>query len=49
MQLDDSEYEYQPPYYHEIYCKSYNLLDNLRRAVNLSKQVDKKNKKIDFR
>ncbi|XP_006559528.1 uncharacterized protein LOC108003283 [Apis cerana] len=38
VQLDDSEYEYQPPYYHEIYCKSYNLLDNLRRAVNLSKQ-----------
>ncbi|XP_034190628.2 uncharacterized protein LOC117608950 isoform X2 [Osmia lignaria lignaria] len=38
VQLDDSEYEYQPPHYHEIYCKSYSLIDNIERPVNFSKQ-----------
>ncbi|KAK9305565.1 hypothetical protein QLX08_003360 [Tetragonisca angustula] len=37
VQLDDSEYEYQPPLYHEVYCKSNALLDRLQRA-NPSKQ-----------
>ncbi|XP_033365208.1 uncharacterized protein LOC117242543 isoform X1 [Bombus vosnesenskii] len=38
VRLDDSEYEYQPPLYHEVYCKSHNLLDSLQRATNPSKQ-----------
>ncbi|XP_012135731.1 uncharacterized protein LOC100878955 isoform X2 [Megachile rotundata] len=38
VQLDDSDYEYQPPHYHEIYCKSYSLLDNIQQPVSLSKQ-----------
>ncbi|XP_076652843.1 uncharacterized protein LOC143359071 [Halictus rubicundus] len=28
VQLDDSEYEYQPPQYYEVYCKNYPLNGN---------------------
>lgn len=38
VQLDDSEYEYQPPHYHEIYCKSYSFLGDNQHAVTSSKQ-----------
>ncbi|XP_017759018.1 PREDICTED: uncharacterized protein LOC108549939 [Eufriesea mexicana] len=39
VRLDDSEYEYQPPYYHEVYCKSYSLLNNLHHVMNPPKQT----------
>ncbi|CAK9826685.1 hypothetical protein ANTRET_LOCUS4486 [Anthophora retusa] len=38
VQLDDTEYEYQPPHYHEVYCKSYSLIENLQHNINAPKQ-----------
>ncbi|CAK9818234.1 hypothetical protein ANTPLA_LOCUS9688 [Anthophora plagiata] len=38
VQLDDTEYEYQPPHYHEVYCKSYFLIENLQHNINKPKQ-----------
>lgn len=38
VRLDDTEYEYQPPHYHETYCKSYFLLDSSQHPANPSKQ-----------
>ncbi|XP_076300551.1 uncharacterized protein LOC143218881 isoform X3 [Lasioglossum baleicum] len=37
VQLDDSEYEYQPPQYYEVYCKNYPLNGN-DRATEKTKQ-----------
>ncbi|CAL7942193.1 unnamed protein product [Xylocopa violacea] len=39
VRLDDSEYEYQPPQYNEIYCKSYSMQENLQQTVNPPKQT----------
>ncbi|XP_014216650.1 uncharacterized protein LOC106645321 [Copidosoma floridanum] len=36
---DDPNYEYQPPHYHEVYCKSYSLMDDEPlKAIVPSKQ-----------
>ncbi|XP_033321880.1 uncharacterized protein LOC117218002 isoform X1 [Megalopta genalis] len=37
VQLDDLEYEYQPPQYYEVYCKNYPFVGNDQAAVK-SKQ-----------
>ncbi|TGZ52717.1 Uncharacterized protein DBV15_02492 [Temnothorax longispinosus] len=39
VDLIDSEYEYQPPYYHEVYCKGYSLLSEDERIVKQLQQV----------
>lgn len=36
LQIIDPEYEYQPPHYHEVYCKSYSMLDE---DVQISKPL----------
>ncbi|KAG7212485.1 hypothetical protein KM043_012798 [Ampulex compressa] len=39
VQLGDTEYEYQPPHYHEVYCKSYSAIsEESVRPVRPSKQ-----------
>ncbi|XP_063987928.1 uncharacterized protein LOC135168029 isoform X2 [Diachasmimorpha longicaudata] len=39
LQLSNDEYEYQPPHYHEIYCKSYTLIEHsLHNPVKPSRQ-----------
>ncbi|XP_076237726.1 uncharacterized protein LOC143181248 [Calliopsis andreniformis] len=38
VQLDNSEYEYQPPHYYETYCKNYLLLDRNQHSINPPKQ-----------
>ncbi|XP_015108866.1 uncharacterized protein LOC107035790 [Diachasma alloeum] len=40
VQLSDDEFEYQPPHYHEIYCKSYALIDHsVRNPVKPPRQL----------
>ncbi|XP_074110475.1 uncharacterized protein LOC141534798 isoform X2 [Cotesia typhae] len=40
VQLNDEEFEYQPPHYHEVYCKSYSLLEETELGVaKKSKQM----------
>ncbi|XP_043272097.1 uncharacterized protein [Venturia canescens] len=31
VQMSDTKYEYQPPYYHEVFCKSYSNFDKVQR------------------
>ncbi|XP_014607890.1 PREDICTED: uncharacterized protein LOC106788810 [Polistes canadensis] len=39
VEFNDENYEYQPPHYHEVYCKSYSLLDRAsERTTRSSKQ-----------
>ncbi|XP_053989392.1 uncharacterized protein LOC128881948 isoform X2 [Hylaeus volcanicus] len=38
VQLDDTEYEYQPPHYYEVYCKNYSFLDSSQLVMNPPKQ-----------
>ncbi|XP_031830067.1 uncharacterized protein LOC116425912 isoform X2 [Nomia melanderi] len=38
VQLDDSEYEYLPPHYHEVYCKNYPFYGNEQATVNLKQE-----------
>ncbi|XP_036147882.1 uncharacterized protein LOC105837806 isoform X2 [Monomorium pharaonis] len=33
VEMIDSDYEYQPPYYHEVYCKGYSLLSEEERII----------------
>lgn len=36
--LDDSEYEYQPPHYYEVYCKNFSGFGSNQRSASPSKQ-----------
>ncbi|XP_011263897.1 uncharacterized protein LOC105255993 [Camponotus floridanus] len=38
VEIADPDYEYQPPHYHEVYCKSYSLLDNNERMITRPSQ-----------
>ncbi|XP_071579360.1 uncharacterized protein [Temnothorax nylanderi] len=38
VDLIDSEHEYQPPHYHEVYCKGYSLLSEDERIVKQLQQ-----------
>ncbi|XP_076632258.1 uncharacterized protein LOC143347177 isoform X1 [Colletes latitarsis] len=38
VQLEDIEYEYQPPHYYEVYCKNNSFHDNSQHAMSSSKQ-----------
>lgn len=38
VEIADSDYEYQPPHYYEVYCKSYSLLDNNERMMTRPSQ-----------
>lgn len=40
VEIADPDYEYQPPHYHEVYCKSYSLLDNNERMITKPSQVN---------
>ncbi|XP_011306440.1 uncharacterized protein [Fopius arisanus] len=36
--LNDDDYEYQPPHYHEIYCKSFSVDQSLRNLAKPQRQ-----------
>ncbi|KAM0735397.1 hypothetical protein ACS0PU_010545 [Formica fusca] len=38
VEITDPDYEYQPPHYHEVFCKSYLLLDNNEQMMTRSSQ-----------
>lgn len=40
VELIDPDYEYQPPYYHEFYCKGYPLLNEDERITKPLQQVN---------
>ncbi|XP_029168846.1 uncharacterized protein LOC114938889 [Nylanderia fulva] len=40
VEIADSDYEYQPPIYHEVYCKSYSLQDNNEQTMTRPSQQE---------
>ncbi|KAH0947404.1 hypothetical protein HN011_009519 [Eciton burchellii] len=38
VEIADPDYEYQPPHYHEVFCKNYLLLDNNEGMMKRSSQ-----------
>lgn len=40
IEMIDSEYEYQPPHYHEVYCKGYSLMSEEERIMKPLEQVN---------
>ncbi|CAL1682923.1 unnamed protein product [Lasius platythorax] len=38
VEIADPDYDYQPPIYHEVYCKNYSLLDNDERTMTKPSQ-----------
>ncbi|XP_046815288.1 uncharacterized protein LOC124422620 isoform X1 [Vespa crabro] len=41
VQFNDENYEYQPPHYHEVYCKSYSFLDPASERMTRSSSKQK--------
>lgn len=41
VQFDDENYEYQPPHYHEVYCKSYSRFDQPTERIKRSSSKQK--------
>ncbi|XP_046615302.1 uncharacterized protein LOC124302786 [Neodiprion virginianus] len=39
VQLSDSQYEYQPPHYHEVFCKAYSLIERVQALARPSQQM----------
>lgn len=40
IEMIDSEYEYQPSHYLEVYCKSYSLMSEEERIIKPLEQVN---------
>lgn len=40
MDIIDPDYEYQPPHYHEVYCKGYSFSSEDERIVKPLQQVN---------
>jgi len=40
VEIIDPDYEYQPPHYHEVYCKGYSLLSEDEQIMKPLQQVN---------